>query len=675
MANSTRIEIPAELERKMEHAIARYPSERCRSAAMPLLHLWQEHFGFISDEAVLWIAEKLGLQPINILELVTFYPIFRQQPAGKTHIRICRTLSCAMAGGLELMENLRVKLGIEGPSDGEEMHNPIAISADGNYSVEFVECLASCHTAPVCMIGEELHEKVNPESATDVIGNRPAYAEATAGKRSAIGNPELAWPPHPMEHRLVYKNIGRPGWTSDIDCYLRDGGYEQLKQALTLSRVDIINKVKNSGLRGRGGAGFSCGLKWSFIKPDEKRPVYLICNADESEPGTFKDRYIIHYDPHQLLEGMLISCYALNVHTAYIYTRGEFPDGAKILERAIEEARGHDFLGKNILGSGFDVEFYIHRGAGAYICGEETGLIESLEGKRGYPRIKPPYFPAVLGLYMCPTIVNNVETLCNIKHIIAIGGAEYARLGRPNNTGTRVLCVSGDVRHPGYFEVEVGTVTMGQLIYEMAGGLRPGRKLKAVIPGGSSAKVLRADERFKLKERQPDGSTTEREISIDDIPMDFDSLAATGSMAGSGGVIVLDDSRDMVWVLNNINKFYAHESCGQCTPCREGSLWMQKITDRMLRGGGVVEDPKTLKTIGDNIAGRTICAFGEACAWPTQSFVEKFSEEFAARAQKPVPPPLPPEYAPEELIDEESIPTVPMAHDPGWEKAGAKGTI
>ena len=675
MADATRIQIPAELEQKMDAAIARYPSEHRRSASLPLLHLWQEHFGFISEEAIFWIAEKLGLQPINILEVVTFYPMFRQHPAGKIHIRICRTLSCAMAGGLEVMENLRERLGIPRPSHGEEAHSPIAVSADGTYSVEFVECLASCHTAPVCMIGEELHEKVKPEFAAGLIGNRPASAEAAAGKQSAIGNPGLAWPPHPLEHRLVYKNIGRPGWTTDIDCYLRDGGYEQLKQALTLSRDDIVNKVKNSGLRGRGGAGFSCGLKWSFIKPDEKRPVYLICNADESEPGTFKDRYIIHEDPHQLLEGMLISCYALGAHTAYIYIRGEFPEGAKILERAIEEARQHNFLGKNILGSGFDVEFYVHRGAGAYICGEETGLIESLEGKRGYPRIKPPYFPAVLGLYMCPTIVNNVETLCNIKHIIGMGGAEYARLGRPNNTGTRVLCVSGDVQRPGYFEVEVGAVTMGQLIHEMAGGLRPGRKLKAVIPGGSSAKVLRADERFKLKERQADGSTIEREISIDDIPMDFDSLAAAGSMAGSGGVIVLDDSRDMVWALNNINKFYAHESCGQCTPCREGSLWMQKITDRMLRGGGVVEDPKTLKTIGDNIAGRTICAFGEACAWPTQSFVEKFPEEFATRAQKPIPPPLPPEYTSEELIEEESIPTVPMAHDPGWEKAGAKGTI
>ena len=660
--DSINIRIPLELERKMDEAIRRYPQDHRRSAAMPLLHLWQEHFGFISDEAVLSIAEKLGLQPINILELVTFYPMFRQKSPGKTHIRICRTLSCAMAGSFELMKNLCATLGIQRPPDGEGTHNPISVSSDGNCSVEFVECLASCHTAPVCMVGEQLHENVDVNSVANLLRNQTSNIKHQTS-------------PHPLEHRLIYKNIGRSDWTTDIDCYLRDGGYEQLKQALRISRSEIVDKVKNSGLRGRGGAGFSCGLKWSFIKPDEKRPVYLICNADESEPGTFKDRYIIHEDPHQLLEGILISCYALNARTAYIYVRGEFPEGAKILERAIEEARAHNFLGKNILGSGFDVEVYIHRGAGAYICGEETGLIESLEGKRGYPRIKPPYFPAVLGLYMCPTIVNNVETLCHIKHIIAMGGAEYARLGRPNNTGTRIVCVSGDVQRPGYFEIEVGAVTMGQLIYEMAGGLRSGRKLKAVIPGGSSAKVLRADDRFKLKQRQPNGSTIEREMSIDEIPMDFDSLTAAGSMAGSGGVIVLDDSRDMVWVLNNINEFYAHESCGQCTPCREGSLWMKKITDRMLRGGGVVEDPDTLKTIGDNIAGRTICAFGEACAWPTQSFVQKFPEEFASRAQKPVPPPLPPEYTPEELIEEESIPTLPMAHDPGWEKAGAKGTI
>jgi NADH-quinone oxidoreductase subunit F len=641
----------------MDEAIGHYPPDQKRSAALPLLHFWQEHFGFITDDAVTWIAAKLGLQPINILELVTFYPMLREKRAGKTHIRVCRTLSCAMAGSYQVMEKLCAATGIKRGNHGD----PVSVSADGNYSIEFVECLASCGTAPVCMVNDDLHENIQPGNATSIV-SEPAVSP-------------MMHPSHRLENRIVFKNIGRKNWKIDIDTYLKAGGYEDLKKALTMSRTDIVNEVKTSGLRGRGGAGFPCGVKWSFIKPDEKKPVYLICNADESEPGTFKDRYIIHEDPHQLLEGIAISCYAINARTAYIYIRGEFPEGAKILEQAIEEARQHKFLGKNILGSGFDVDVYIHRGAGAYICGEETGLIESLEGKRAYPRIKPPYFPAVLGLYMCPTIVNNVETLCAVKHIIAMGGAKYAQLGRPNNTGTRIVCVSGDVQRPGYFEIEVGAVTMGQLIHDMAGGMKPGRTLKAVIPGGSSAKVLRADERFKIKQKQPDGSTIDVEMSIDELPMDFDALAAAGSMAGSGGVIVLDDSRDMVWVLNNINEFYAHESCGQCTPCREGSLWMKKITDRMLNGGGVTEDPRTLKTIGDNIAGRTICAFGEACAWPTQSFVEKFPEEFANYARKSMPPPLPPEYTPKELVDRQQIPTAPLARDPGWEKAGADAVI
>ncbi len=654
--------VPAELERKIDEAIGHYPPDQKRSAALPLLHLWQEHFGLINDDAVTWIAAKLGLQPINIFELVTFYPMLREKRAGKTHIRVCRTLSCAMAGSYQVMENLCAATGIQRKTDlAAAGHTPISVSPDRNYSIEFVECLASCGTAPVCMVNDALHENVQPDNAMSIL-SQPAEKPVVHS-------------PHPLEQRIIFKNIGRSNWKTDIKTYLDDGGYDDLRKALQMSRAEIVNEVKTSGLRGRGGAGFPCGVKWSFIKPDEKKPVYLICNADESEPGTFKDRYIIHEDPHQLLEGIAISCFALNARTAYLYIRGEFPEGANILERAIEEAREHKFLGKNILGSGFDIDVHIHRGAGAYICGEETGLIESLEGKRAYPRIKPPYFPAVLGLYMCPTIVNNVETLCAVKHIIAMGGAKYAQFGRPNNTGTRIVCVSGDVERPGYFEIEVGKVTMGQLIYEMAGGVKWGRRLKAVIPGGSSAKVLRADERFKLKQKQPDGSTIDVEMSIYDLPMDFDSLAAAGSMAGSGGVIVLDDSRDMVWVLNNINEFYAHESCGQCTPCREGSLWMKKITERMLNGGGVTEDPRTLKTIGDNIAGRTICAFGEACAWPTQSFVEKFPEEFAAHARKSIPPPLPPEDTPRELIEREQIPTSPLAHDPGWEKAGADAVI
>ena len=436
------------------------------------------------------------------------------------------------------------------------------------------------------------------------------------------------------ERRILLANIDQPGYTIDIDCYLKHGGYESLKKALTLKPEDIVNEVKISQLRGRGGAGFSCGMKWGFIRPDEKKPIYLICNADESEPGTFKDRQIIHKDPHQLIEGMVISCYAVRARLAYIYIRGEFPQGAKILEKALEEARHHRFLGPNILGSDYSLEIYIHRGAGAYICGEETGLIESLEGKRAYPRIKPPYFPAVLGLYQCPTIVNNVETLCNAVHILKMGGAEYAKIGRPNNTGTRLICVSGHVNKPGYYEIENGAWTLGEIINDLCGGVRGGKKIKAIIPGGSSAKVLKMGEKVRLKQKQPDGTMVEKEVGILDIPYDFDSLQAAGTMSGSGAIIVMDETTDMVKALNNLNAFYAHESCGQCTPCREGSLWLQKITDRILQGSGRPEDAKLLINVADRIAGRTICAMGEATAWPVQSFVAKFKDEFEAACAK-----------------------------------------
>lgn len=448
----------------------------------------------------------------------------------------------------------------------------------------------------------------------------------------------------PSEYRLILKNADAPGYTNDLDCYLRHGGYEVLKKAIGLpSRTgadgkvltgpeQIREEVKVSGLRGRGGAGFSCGLKWSFVDRKSGKPIYLICNADESEPGTFKDRQIIHKDPHQMIEGMIISCYANDVKLAYIYIRGEFVEGAKILNRALDEARRKGFLGKNILGSGYDLEIYVHRGAGAYICGEETGLIESLEGKRAYPRIKPPYFPAILGLYLCPTIVNNVETLCAVKHIVEMGGGQYAKLGRPNNTGTRIVSISGHVKKPGYYEIEVGAATIGELIRDFAGGLLDGRSLKAIIPGGSSAKVFKAGEKFKLKQKGPDGKDVEAEVGLLDLPYDFDSLSAAGSMSGSGAIIVLDDSTDIVAALANIAEFYAHESCGQCTPCREGSLWMSKALHRLTHGQGRRQDADYLLRIADNIpGGRTICAFGEACAWPVQSFVGKFKDEFVAR--------------------------------------------
>ncbi len=434
---------------------------------------------------------------------------------------------------------------------------------------------------------------------------------------------------HPRERRIILKFADEPDYTTDIDCYIRHGGYEQLKKAIQMQPDDIRMEVEKSGVRGRGGAGFPAGMKWKFLDRKSGKPIYLICNADESEPGTFKDRQIIHKDPHQLIEGMMISAYSINAALAFIYIREEMPYGAKILQKAIEEAREKNFVGNNILGSGFSCDIIVHRGASAYICGEETGLIESLEGKRAYPRIKPPFFPAALGLYMCPTIVNNVETLCNVKHIVDMGGEAYARIGTPGNTGTRIWCLSGHVQKPGYYEIECGKATYGDLINDFGGGLLPGRKLQALIPGGSSSKVLRAGERFQGKLKNGDAF----DWGIEDIPLDFDSPMAVGSMSGSGAVIVVDDSVDIVEVLANINAFYAHESCGQCTPCREGSLWMKKITTRMVNGGARVEDPDLLADIGDQIAGRTICAHGEACAWPTQSFVAKFRDEFLARSR------------------------------------------
>ena len=428
----------------------------------------------------------------------------------------------------------------------------------------------------------------------------------------------------PAQTRIIFKHIDEPGYSNDIECYLRNGGYEVLKKAVTQKPEDLREEVKKSGLRGRGGAGFPCGFKWSLVDRKSGKPIYLIVNADESEPGTFKDRYIMHQDPHQLIEGTMISCFANDVKQAYIYIRGEMPEGARILEKAIAEAKARGFVGQNILGTGYSCEIYVHRGAGAYICGEETGLIESLEGKRANPRIKPPYFPAVLGLYQCPTIVNNVETLCHVKHIVDIGGEAYTKIGTPNNTGTRIFCVSGHVQRPGYYEFPAGTITMGQLLNDVCGGPLPGRTFKAVIPGGSSAKILRFGERFKGKSR----AGVEYDWGVEDVPMDFDSLAMIGTMGGSGGVIVMDDTVNMVEALANINAFYQHESCGQCTPCREGSLWMKKISSRMVHGEARPEDGQLLKSVADQIPGRTICAFGEACSWPTQSFIAKFKDEF-----------------------------------------------
>lgn len=406
--------------------------------------------------------------------------------------------------------------------------------------------------------------------------------------------------------KVLTANMDKPNSMS-IDSYLESGGYEALKTSLKMKPDEVTEVVKNSEMRGRGGAGFPTGMKWSFVPKNATKPIYLLCNADESEPGTFKDRLIMERDPHLLIEGMVISGFAIRSSPmSYIYIRGEFYYAAMVLEKALQEARDKGFLGKNILGSGFDFDITVHRGAGAYICGEETGLIESLEGHRGQPRVKPP-FPAVVGVFGGPTVVNNVETLACVPLIISKGAEWFKSFGIPKNTGPKLYCVSGQVKKPGVYEFPMG-VNLKELIYEHCGGMLDGRKLKAVIPGGASAPMLLPEEI--------------------DIPLTFDALMKAGSMLGSAGIIVVDDSACIVDSVWRLAKFFAHESCGQCTPCREGTNWMESLLDRMERGGGRQEDADLLLDMADNIGGKSLCALGDAAIGPVISSVKKFRDEY-----------------------------------------------
>jgi NADH-quinone oxidoreductase subunit F len=425
--------------------------------------------------------------------------------------------------------------------------------------------------------------------------------------------------PSPLEQMVISYRFDLPNPAS-IETYLANDGYRAIQKAIGMTPEAIIEELKVSALRGRGGAGFPTGMKWSFVPRNTGKSSYVICNSDESEPATCKDRLLMENDPHQLIEGMLIAGWTIKSNKGYIFVRGEYRYLIEILERAIAEAYARGYLGKNILGSGWDFDLYTHTGAGAYECGEETALLESLEGKRGVPRLKPP-FPAVAGAFQSPTILNNCETLSAIPVIFRKGGAWFAELGTAKNGGTRLMCVSGHVNKPGVYELPMGFPMM-RLINEVCGGMRNGKKLKAVIPGGSSAPVLRAEEC--------------------DIPLDFDSLAKAKSMAGSGGLVVLDEDTDIVAVALRTIKFYAHESCGWCIPCREGTTWLKKILGRFHEGGGQESDIDLIAQLANNMLGRTFCALGDAAAMPTAAFIAKFREEFEAyliqsRSLHPVP--------------------------------------
>lgn len=428
------------------------------------------------------------------------------------------------------------------------------------------------------------------------------------------------------EKRILLEHIDVPG-IETYEVYRKKGGYASVEKALKkMSTDDVVEEVKKSGLRGRGGAGFPTGMKWSFLAKPEGKPRYLVCNADESEPGTFKDRYLMEKIPHLLIEGMITASYALGANTSYIYIRGEYFYVLRILEKAIAEAYANGWLGKDIQGTGYNLDLYVHPGAGAYICGEETALLESLEGKRGNPRIKPP-FPAIAGLYGCPTVVNNVETIAAVVPIVNMGGEEYAKIGNGRSTGTKLISASGNINKPGVYEIELG-ITVDEFLFsdQYCGGMKNGKKLKAVVAGGSSVPIL-------------PGNLILKTAAGEDRLMTYESLSdggfATGTMLGSGGFIAYDEDQCIVRNTWNFSRFYHHESCGQCSPCREGTGWMEKVLHRLEYGHGKMEDIDLLVDISKKIEGNTICPLGDAAAWPVASAIRHFRDEFEWHVTEP----------------------------------------
>jgi NADH-quinone oxidoreductase subunit F len=584
------MELSPTLSAKFEKLQSSYPVKR--SALIPMLMYAQDEYGCVSDEMIAEIGHRLDLNNVQIEETLAYYSMLHRKPWGKNHVQICTNVACMLKGGYTLLDRAKKRLEI-----GHK-----ETTADGVFSLEEVECIGACTGAPAMQVNYDFFENLTPLKFDRIIedldaGRRPTPEPVISG---AIHER------HALETPLISRRWGMKD-SHKIDVYLMQSGYQALEKALKeMTPETIIEEVKKSNLRGRGGAGFPTGMKWSFVPKDSPKPKYVICNADESEPGTCKDRPLMEMDPHQLIEGMVIAGRAIGSHQGFIYIRGEYRYVLDIVEAAIAEAYAHGYLGKNILGSGFDFELLAHTGAGAYECGEESALMESLEGKRGYPRIKPP-FPAVVGLYGCPTIINNVETLSAVPSIIREGGDAYANRGTPKNGGTRMLCIAGHINKPGIYEVPLG-MNMKKFIYEVAGGIPKGKKLKAVIPGGSSCPLLTADEI--------------------DIAMDYDSVAKAGSMLGSGGMVIMDEDTCMVDLARRIMQFYAHESCGWCIPCREGTIWLRKILERFHAGLGRAEDIDMIADLAKNMLGRTFCPLGDAAAMPTISIMKKWRGEF-----------------------------------------------
>lgn len=562
------------VEQKVTDIAKKYPNRE--SALMPALMLVQRKNGnFLSKEDIKRTSEIVGVTENKAYGVATYYSMYNTKKVGKYHLQVDTNIPGFLAGADAIVEHLKKKLGIK---VGET-------TKDGLFTLSEVEDLASCGTCPVMQINETYFENLTVEKVDQIIDSL---------KKGQFPNPDQS-SNFKSECNILLKNRGIKN-AVDLSVYKERGGYKALKLALSKKPEEIREMVKEAMIKGRGGAGFPAGTKWGFLPKDDPRPIYLVCNADEGEPGTFKDRQIMQYDPHLLIEGIAIAAYAIGSKKAFIYIRGEFEWIANILEGAIDQAKKNSILG--------NLEIVVHRGAGSYVCGEETALIESLEGKRGYPRIKPP-FPANVGLYGCPTIVNNVETLSCVPYIVENGADAFKKIGTPKNSGPKLFGVSGHVNKPGVYEYPLGVEL--KTVLSAAGGVKG--NLKGVIVGGLSVPILKADE-------------------IDGLKLDFDDCVNRGTMLGSGGIMVINDSISIPELAYKTIKFYAHESCGQCVPCREGSFAIKSMLKKILDGKGKKEDIDRILSMCSTIKGLTLCPTGDAFAMPIEAMVKKYREEF-----------------------------------------------
>jgi len=601
---------------------ARYPV--ARSALGPALYVAQREVGWLPPEAIAAVGGLFGLDPAEVAEFASFYHMYNiHHEPGQYTIELCDNVPCMLRGSARLGDMLQERLGV---AFGET-------TADGKFTLGHVECLGACATAPMFMCTEKYTGRIRYFEELDTPEK---LDEALALIASGHGfDTTERWPLGPFRHggrpdtNFLLGRVDKAD-SHRLDTYVADGGYETARAILTGGKTpaDVVAVMKDANVRGRGGAGFSAGVKWGFI-PAGVYPRYLVVNADESEPGTFKDRMIMEYDPHQLIEGIILTTYAIEAEHAFIYVRGEYYFAAQRLEAAVAEAEARGFLGDNIFGSGKKLRIVVHRGAGAYECGEETAQLTSLEGYRGHPRLKPP-FPAVAGLYGKPTIVNNVETISNVPHVLRHGADWYKQWGTPQSTGFRIFCISGQVQKPGLYELPHG-VTLRELIYDWAGGLtEEAGELKAIVPGGLSMQLLDSSQL--------------------DVPMDFESVQKAGSSLGAAAVIVIGKNQSMVELARRTIAFYREESCGKCTPCREGTGWLEKILERIEAGEGRVDDIALMLYIADMIAGKSFCPFSFAAVWGLQSNLAKFRPEFdaaiASATEQPVIP-IRPIYRPD----------------------------